>query len=58
MQLVIYLTKIIVEFISAHERHKILNTYIVKPRIRDVTLVVGKALTKLSEPGMIHRGGE
>lgn len=58
MQLITYLTKIIVEYISAHERHKNLNTCIVKPRIRDVSLVIGKALTKLSEPGMIHRGGE
>lgn len=58
MQLITYLTKIIVKSISAHERHKILNTYVVKPRMRDVALVVGKALPKLSEPGMMHRGGD
>lgn len=58
MQLIAYLTEIIVKSISAHERHKILHTYIVKPRIRDVALVFGKALTKLSEPGLMHGGGE
>lgn len=58
MQLITYLTKIIVKSISAHERHKILNTYVVKSRMRDVALVIGKALPKLSEPGMMHSGGE
>lgn len=58
MQLITYLIKIIVKSISAHERHKILNTYIVKQKIRDIALLVGKAPTKVLESGMMHRGEE
>lgn len=57
MPIMPYLTKVIVIFIFASEKCKILNTCIVKPRIRNAAFMVGKAPNNLSASGMMHRFG-